>query len=183
MNCLQSGKRWLLVIPLVVVIGVAVFCERACRAEAEIFFECSNPKSPAASDRSDLIRSRCDGEVIQQPMTLRNLMTALEKFQQALRALTVSRASELDGPATPAAKMAGYVDSIAFITKAARKFPQPKNPERKDEYQKMFSDLNVYVTEMQKVLNVSEDPGSKGQMAKFYTRFTGTCKSCHTNFR
>lgn len=183
MRCSQSDTRCFLVVSLVVVIGVAVICERGCRAEAEIFFECSNPISPVASDRSDLIRAQCDGEVIQQPLTLRNLMTALEKFQQALRAITVSRSSELGGPTTPAAKMAGYVDSIAFITKAARKFPQPKNPDRKDEYQKMFSDLNIYVTEMQKVVNVSEDSGSKGQMAKFYTRFTGTCKSCHTNFR
>jgi hypothetical protein len=140
------------------------------------FFECSNPISPAVSDRSDKIRSCCDGELQQ--------MLAMENIRKALRAVTVNRSAELSGPADVSGKMECYVSSIEYITGVVKTFPPDKNQDKSDQYYAMLDNLNTYVGQMQQNVSVlSEQSGSKDKLTTEYSRFVGTCRSCHANFR
>ncbi len=166
---------------VITIIGLAGF--GSIHAGSPVFFECSNSASPVISDRSDLIRGYCDGELAQRTMTLENLMRAMENVQKALRAITVSRSSELSGPESLSAKMSVYADSIGFVSRSAKQFPPKKNPEKIDQYLAMYDELNVHVSGMKSVISMKDQAGSKEDMAKFYSRLTGTCKTCHANFR
>ena len=145
----------------------------------DVFYVCSNSKSPVAQGRSDLLAECCAGSPELQESTPINLMQAMETVRMGVRAVAKRKSGELESAGTPDQKMDCLVSSVEFLADAMKAFNPPKNAKNKKEFDAQLDQLKGAVRNVRKAVTANYSIGS----LRAYDSFTDTCVHCHATFK